>query len=221
MANIEEITRKIDIELIKQNKNYLTLGQANKMLFEKEIISEFEKNNGFLKGLLENKKIKHAKRTESSPRQWRIFSSNKNWKKNTTSSKQTAARTNSEVRRKNKAKARGKNKEWNISGKEITIGVIILMIIGFFILDNGKSDSILAYNVATEYVKINLRSPSTAEFPGTFEKKDHIISVGENIYIINSWVDSQNGFGAIGRSRWSCKVIVNGDQIEVENLRVQ
>ena len=71
----------------------------------------------------------------------------------------------------NKAKARGKNKEWNISGKEITIGVIILMIIGFFILDNGKSDSILAYNVATEYVKVNLRSPSTAEFPGTFEKK--------------------------------------------------
>lgn len=221
MSKIEEIIRTIDIELIKQNKNYLTLGQAHKMLFEKGIISEIEKKNGYLKGLLENKNINHARRTESSPRQWRIFSSNKNWKKKTSSIKQTSDRISPEVRRNTKAKVRNNKKEWNISGKGITIGIIIIMIIGFFILDNGKSDSILAYNVATEYVKVNLRSPSTAEFPGTFEKKDHIISLGENIYIINSWVDSQNGFGAIVRSQWSCKVIVNGDQIEVENLRVQ
>ncbi len=52
------------------------------------------------------------------------------------------------------------------------------------------SDPILAYNFAKDFIKDRLKSPSTAEFPGTCEKKNHITDLGNGEYRINSWVDS-------------------------------
>ena len=70
--------------------------------------------------------------------------------------------------------------------------------------DNSSSSTdtnkILAYNYAEDFVKQRLKSPSTAEFPSLFEKADHITELGNEEYRINSWVDSQNGFGATIRS---------------------
>ncbi len=85
--------------------------------------------------------------------------------------------------------------------------------------DNSKK--LLAYNYAEDFVKQRLKSPSTAEFPGLFEKADHIIELGTNEFQINSWVDSQNGFGAMIRSYFSCKIIFIDEKVKVENLVIE
>jgi hypothetical protein len=104
----------------------------------------------------------------------------------------------------------------------------ILAIFAFIFLAFGSDDDnsssstetnkMLAYNYAEDFVKQRLKSPSTAEFPGLFEKADHITELGNDEYRINSWVDSQNGFGAMIRSKFSCKIIFIDEKVRVENL---
>lgn len=90
--------------------------------------------------------------------------------------------------------------------------------------DDGSSSSspetnkFLAYNYAEKFVKERLKSPSTAKFPGTTEKYKHITELGNTEYQIYSWVDSQNGFGAMIRSSFSCKIIFEGNNVRCENL---
>ena len=76
----------------------------------------------------------------------------------------------------------------------------------------------LAYNYAEGFVEKMLKSPSTAEFPGVIEKDKHITDLGEGKYKINSWVDSQNGFGATIRTNFSCTIIFEGNKVRYENL---
>lgn len=80
MPRIELLIKAIDKEILSKGKNYISLGQANKMLYENGHITESEKKNGFLKSLLESGEFKKAKQTETSPKQWRIFLSDKRLK---------------------------------------------------------------------------------------------------------------------------------------------
>lgn len=109
------------------------------------------------------------------------------------------------------------------------ISVIIFVFIAFgsetnkYFSDDSSSDSstenLLAYSYAEDYVKQRLRSPSTAKFPGIWDgKADHISKIGERKYSIRSYVDSQNGFGAMLRTNWSCKITFVGDKVKCEDL---
>lgn len=53
---------------------------------------------------------------------------------------------------------------------------------------------------AREFVKRNLKAPSTAKFPPT--STADVSKTTEGTYIISSYVDSQNGFGAMLRKKW-------------------
>lgn len=83
-----------------------------------------------------------------------------------------------------------------------------------------KSDasSFLAYNYAKDFVKAKLKSPSTAEFPIASEQSKHINKLSNGSYKINSWVDSQNGFGATIRTKFSCIIIVTTNSAKCKNL---
>lgn len=84
------------------------------------------------------------------------------------------------------------------------------------------SNDILAYNYAEKFVKEHLKSPSTAEFPSTREKVEHThYNSSTSIYRINSWVDSQNSFGAMIRQRFSCEIIMDGKTISIRNLKFE
>lgn len=61
----------------------------------------------------------------------------------------------------------------------------------------------LAYTMMMRFVKDKLASPSTAKFPNIFTRDEHTTYIGSNQYRITSYVDSQNGFGAVGRTRFS------------------
>lgn len=58
-----------------------------------------------------------------------------------------------------------------------------------------------------EFVKDRLKAPSTAEFPWSFDDyQTNRLVTHENAYNIEGHVDSQNSFGAMLRSRFTCKI---------------
>jgi hypothetical protein len=69
-------------------------------------------------------------------------------------------------------------------------------------------------------VKEMLKSPSTAEFPTCNTQNFSIEKLGENYYLVSSYVDSQNGFGAMIRSDWSVKYRYLDDKknVDIEKL---
>jgi len=122
-----------------------------------------------------------------------------------------------------------KNKKKNGCLTLLIIGAVLIVI--FYIIGSNGDDSssnsststnkFLAYNYAEDFVEKKLKSPSTAEFPGISEKDGHITDLGGGKYKIDSWVDSQNGFGATMRTKFTCTIIFEGDNVRCEELKFE
>lgn len=108
--------------------------------------------------------------------------------------------------------------------------IIAAILIAFFYIigSGGDNDSsskptpsskFLAYRYAENFVSEKLKSPSTAEFPGISEKDKHITSLGGDTYKIESWVDSQNSFGATIRTNFSCTITFEGNNVRCKDLK--
>jgi len=69
-----------------------------------------------------------------------------------------------------------------------------------------RDESVMAGIKAKRFVKSKLRSPSTAEFPGMFDDQPVVNRLSGQEYLVNSYVDSQNGFGATIRSHYTVKI---------------
>jgi hypothetical protein len=82
-------------------------------------------------------------------------------------------------------------------------------------------DEIRAYNLAKDEIEAVLKSPSTAEWPGLGERRTHInerqdvsgtaqlaarVGYEYRKWYVTSWVDAENGFGAMGRQYWAVRV---------------
>lgn len=61
-----------------------------------------------------------------------------------------------------------------------------------------------AWSVCKQFVTQRLRSPGSAKFP--FFGQQFATPVGGDAYRVRSYVDSQNGFGALLRSEFTCDV---------------
>lgn len=120
---------------------------------------------------------------------------------------------------KEKIKSLWKNEVYRIL--IITVGVVffsIIVINGFNAINPNNAkvkvkspkkishNNILAYNVSMDFVKDRLKSPSTAKFPSSSEKNQHTKYLGNDAYEIVSWVDSQNAFGAMIRTKFRCEI---------------
>lgn len=68
------------------------------------------------------------------------------------------------------------------------------------------------------FVTQQLKSPATADFP----LLDHKIwQLKDRTYVVKSYVDSQNSYGATIRSSWHCKVqYVSGDRLDQSNWKL-
>lgn len=64
--------------------------------------------------------------------------------------------------------------------------------------------------ITKQFVLDQLKSPSTAKWPSSIEYADHITALGDDRFRINSWVDSQNGFGAQIRTKFTATVKFSG-----------
>jgi hypothetical protein len=66
----------------------------------------------------------------------------------------------------------------------------------------------LAFVQCQEFVRDRLKSPSSSDFPFA----DYTSwRVGDDKYIIKSYVDAQNTFGAMIRSDWKCEILYTGN----------
>lgn len=67
-------------------------------------------------------------------------------------------------------------------------------------------DGLTAYLICQDFVEDRLRAPATAEFPSYRDQGVDAEVVGPAQYRIGAYVDSQNGFGAMLRTAFSCTV---------------
>lgn len=70
----------------------------------------------------------------------------------------------------------------------------------------------MAFVMCQKPIKNLLRSPSSAEFPYLGSAGVSSTHLGGGTYAVTGYVDSQNGFGAMLRSQWTCKIKENADQ---------
>jgi len=107
------------------------------------------------------------------------------------------------------------------------IAVIVFVGISIYSTSSDSSSEIshpnnfLAYSYAEDAVKKSLKSPSTAKFPRTIEKDKHIKYLGNKEYQIDSWVDSQNSFGAMIRSKFSIIIVFDNEKVSFKNLKIE
>ena len=66
-----------------------------------------------------------------------------------------------------------------------------------------------AFPYAKQFVRQKIKSPSTADFPWTPDEGSH--QVNANTFIVMSYVDSENGFGALKRTHYICQITFSGD----------
>lgn len=65
-------------------------------------------------------------------------------------------------------------------------------------------------------VKNNLKAPSTAKFPGAVYQHDHYVpNPVDNTAIYSGYVDSQNSFGAMLRTGFTCTYDANANTIRI------
>ena len=84
--------------------------------------------------------------------------------------------------------------------------------------DDNKS---LAYVVAREEIRRQLKAPSTAVFPHHYDQGVVVARLQDNSFAISSYVDSQNSFGAQLRKRWVANVSgSNSSNMTVNTARV-
>jgi hypothetical protein len=88
-------------------------------------------------------------------------------------------------------------------------GVVVagLFVIGSFSGggdSDSSGDSYMAEEQCKDWVKEQLKAPSTAEF-------ENVSSTGSDPYTVTGDVDAQNGFGAQIRTTWTCDIHTEGD----------
>lgn len=70
-----------------------------------------------------------------------------------------------------------------------------------------EDNRLLAYSMTEDFVARQLKSPSTADFPGIWDgQRDHVTDLGGQKYRIASYVDSQNVFGATLRTKFWAEI---------------
>jgi hypothetical protein len=95
-------------------------------------------------------------------------------------------------------------------------GLVLFNVISYFFSrpnlssTSSQGDKLGACIVAEKFVAQQLKSPSTAEFPpGTSECR---ASQNGSRWTVSSYVDSENGFGAMIRSDYSVEMQYNPDR---------
>ena len=74
-----------------------------------------------------------------------------------------------------------------------------------------------------QFVKDNLKSPSSADFGGVFgdyqDPYQIVTDLGEGKFRVQAWVDAQNSFGAKIRNRFVCELeYVGNNRWRMTNL---
>lgn len=88
------------------------------------------------------------------------------------------------------------------------VSALVLIVLGILAVgssDDGDEkgpDEIGAFVMSQEFVKEQLKAPSTAEFP--WYEDSYVEDLGGGRFRVSAHVDAQNTFGAMIRSKYTC-----------------
>lgn len=113
-------------------------------------------------------------------------------------------------------KARSKGVTWLVLG----VAVVAACCIGGVVKGCGgggspQDEKVSAISGCEELVKDRLKAPSTAEF------SNEAADGGDGSYVVDGDVDSENSFGAMLRSHFTCTVHSAGDQWELDSMQIE
>lgn len=97
----------------------------------------------------------------------------------------------------------------------LLVGVVVAVAAGYWLLTSGDArptecgDETMAYVMSQNFVKRQLRSPGGADFPTMPTAKS--VRTGECSFSVVSYVDAQNGFGAMIRSNYTATMTYHPD----------
>jgi hypothetical protein len=104
--------------------------------------------------------------------------------------------------------------DFRLTGCLVLIALMLILAIAFVGCDSDNSrnsgtgvSETSAFVISRNFITRNLKSPSSADFPLLDFSSTKI---GEGEYRVTSYVDSQNGFGAMVRSNWEVTLKYNG-----------
>lgn len=75
-------------------------------------------------------------------------------------------------------------------------------------ISHSAPDGSMAHVMAQKLVKAQLKAPSTAKFPSA---EYTATDLGGGRWRVSSYVDAQNGFGAMLRSQWTVEMEATGE----------
>jgi hypothetical protein len=70
--------------------------------------------------------------------------------------------------------------------------------------DKPQFDSVMALFMSHQFIKDRLKSPGSAKFAEVYESK--MTTINDTTFRVKSFVDSQNGFGALLRTHYVCTI---------------
>ncbi len=65
--------------------------------------------------------------------------------------------------------------------------------------------------MSQSFLKDRLKAPSTASFPWYSDSSVTVTHEGAGVFTVRAYVDSRNSFGAMLRTRYTCKLKDKGD----------
>jgi hypothetical protein len=92
---------------------------------------------------------------------------------------------------------------WLIVVAVIAVVIMINVFYGHGSESSQQEDSEMAYDMAKEFIRDQLKAPSTADF-AYLDRDVSIVTLGNGAFKVSGWVDAQNSFGAKIRSKWAC-----------------
>lgn len=125
-----------------------------------------------------------------------------------------------------KTASKPKSKLRTVSLVIIALSIVIIVAVSR-LGDDGTNappkpehDSMSAYYMSQQFAEKQLIAPSTAKFPPYSQNR--VADLGGGEYVISSYVDAQNSFGAMIRTQYLCTVKhVEGDRWQLLEFEFQ
>lgn len=102
-----------------------------------------------------------------------------------------------------------KRKKWAVGCCVAPVAAVILLLVVGSMFPHHH-DTSCAIAVSCQAVRQQMKSPSSCQFPSSYEFI--VLKEPDNRYFVQSYVDSQNSFGATIRTHFSCELKPNSEK---------
>lgn len=110
---------------------------------------------------------------------------------------------------------------WDLPQKA-SVALVALLMVGAVAVNYeprlGADTAAGAYVACEDAVRERLKAPATAQFPDFREA--FVRDLDKGVWQVMAHVDAENGFGALLRSDWTCRVLAASGRWNIQNLEM-